>query len=58
MTAKKSASDKDFEKRFPNLAAERAADREEHVRRAMEAGMTRKQAERHADEEIAEGDDA
>lgn len=58
MAAKKSVQDTEFERKFPNLAAERAADREEHVRRAMEAGMTRKQAERHADEEIAEGDDA
>ena len=54
MPASKGAPEKDFEERFPNLAAQKAADREEHVRRAMQAGMTRKQAEKHADEEIEE----
>jgi hypothetical protein len=42
------------DKRFPNLAAEREWDREQHIRRAMASGLTRRQAERHADEELAE----
>lgn len=38
-------------KRYPNLAAERAWDREENIKGAMAGGMTRAQAERHADSE-------
>jgi len=40
--------------RFPNIEAERKFDREEHIRRAMAAGMTKAQAEKHADEEMRE----
>lgn len=39
---------------FPNLTAMKRLDREEHVRRAMAGGMTRAQAEEHADEELAD----
>jgi len=53
----KRAGRKDDDERYPNMAAERAADREEHIKRAMEAGMSRQQAERHADEEMAERDE-
>lgn len=38
--------------RFPNMTAQRDLDREEHVRRAQEMGATRRQASRHADEEV------
>ncbi|HUR25799.1 MAG TPA: hypothetical protein VM327_07290 [Candidatus Thermoplasmatota archaeon] len=41
--------------KFPNLAAERDWDRDQHIKQAMKAGMTRKQAERHADDELREG---
>lgn len=37
-----------------DLDAERAFDREEHVKRAMDAGLTRAQAEAHADDDMAE----
>lgn len=39
---------------FPNLEAERKFDREEHIRRAMANGMSRAQAEQHADEDMRE----
>jgi hypothetical protein len=39
--------------RFPNLAALEAWDREMHIRAAMSMGLTRKQAELHAEEEIS-----
>ena len=42
-------------KKFPNLAAEQDWDREQHVKQAMQAGMNRKQAEKHADDELREG---
>ncbi|HVL49867.1 MAG TPA: hypothetical protein VM889_15025 [Candidatus Thermoplasmatota archaeon] len=35
----------------------RRMDREAHVRKAMEAGLSREAAERHADEELADRDD-
>ena len=38
----------------PNLDRIREADREEHVRLGREAGLSRAQAERHADEEMGE----
>jgi len=34
--------------RYPNLSALRALEHAEHVRRAMQMGLTRSQAERHA----------
>jgi hypothetical protein len=40
-------------KRFPNIAAARAFDRAEHVKRAMASGMSRTEAERHADAEMS-----
>jgi hypothetical protein len=55
--AMKRASPTLKETEFPNLEAERAFDREEHIRRAMLAGMDRAQAERHADEDMAERDE-
>lgn len=42
-------------KKFPNLAAEHDWDREQHIKQAMQAGMTRKQAEKHADDELRDG---
>lgn len=49
---KKADRDPIDEKRYPNLAAERAFDRAEHVKRAMANGLSKKEAERHADEEL------
>jgi hypothetical protein len=43
---------------FPELSKAREFDREEHIRRSMAAGMTRQQAERHADEDLRERDDS
>lgn len=37
---------------LPELNKARAFDREEHIRRGMAAGLTREQAERHADEDL------
>src|SRR3989442_1412830 len=39
--------------RYPNLAAMEAWDREMHIRAAMAMGLTREQAERHVEEELA-----
>lgn len=41
--------------KFPNLAAERDWDRAQHIKQAIAAGMTKKQAERHADAELHDG---
>jgi hypothetical protein len=41
--------------RFPNLAAWYDWDREQHIRQAMRAGMTREQAEWHDADESREG---
>ena len=38
--------------KFPNLAARDAWDREQHVKRAMAAGLSRKEAVRHANAEV------
>lgn len=42
---------------FPNLTKIRDQDRELHIQKAMEMGMSRKEAERHADEDLSERDD-
>lgn len=39
--------------KYPNLAALEAWDREMHIRSAIKMGLTRAQAERHVEEEIA-----
>jgi hypothetical protein len=44
----------DEDERYPNLKAQRDWDRAEHVRKGMEAGLSKKEAERHADAEIRE----
>jgi hypothetical protein len=41
--------------RYPNLAAWHDWDREQHIRQAMQAGMTRGQAEWHDRDESREG---
>lgn len=41
------------DREFPNLAAMKAFDRQQHIQKAIEAGLTREEAERHADEEMA-----
>jgi hypothetical protein len=43
---------------LPELSKLRAFDREQHVKKGIEAGMTREEAERHADEDLRERDDA
>jgi hypothetical protein len=42
------------DEKYPNLAAQRDWDKAEHVRKGVEAGLTRKQAVRHANEEVHE----
>lgn len=42
------------EEQYPNLAALRAGDRQQHLRQARRAGLTRAQASRHADEHLRE----
>lgn len=46
------------EPEFPQLTAIHAFDRQQHIQRSMDAGMTREQAERHADEHLDERADA
>jgi hypothetical protein len=43
---------------FPNLTAMQADDRKHHIERAMAMGMTREEAERHADHDLADRDEA
>lgn len=43
---------------FPELTKIRAHDRQLHIQKAIEMGMTREEAERHADDELAERWDA
>lgn len=43
------------EGKYPNLAALRRGEHAQHVRRAMEMGMTRKEAQRHAREDERDG---
>lgn len=43
---------------YPELAKLRAFDRQEHVTRALAMGMTRDEAERHADDDMKHRDDA
>lgn len=37
---------------FPELERRRRFDREEHVKRGMAAGLSREEAEKHADEDL------
>ena len=46
------------EPEYPELTKLQAFDRQMHIQRSLDAGMTREQAERHADEDLAERDDA
>ncbi len=43
---------------LPELKKARDFDREWHIRKGIEAGLSRAEAERHADEDLAERDDA
>lgn len=38
------------EPEFPSLTALKDFDRQEHIQKSLEAGLTREQAEKHADE--------
>lgn len=40
------------EPEFKELQKIRAFDRQQHIQKALEAGMSREEAERHADDEI------
>ena len=40
------------EDKYPNLAAMRDGDRLQHIHQARRAGLTRKQASKHADEDL------
>lgn len=46
------------EPEFPNLTAMAAFDRQQHIQRSIEAGLTREQAEKHADEHLHERDES
>ncbi|HVM45749.1 MAG TPA: hypothetical protein VM582_07410 [Candidatus Thermoplasmatota archaeon] len=37
---------------FPNITAMRDFDRQQHIQRAIEAGLSREEAERHAEEHM------
>ena len=37
--------------RFPNMEAAKAVEREEHIKRAMAGGLSRKQAEKHVQDD-------
>lgn len=39
---------------FPELAERRAFDRQAHIARSLEAGLSREEAEKHADEDLAD----
>jgi len=41
-------------KDLPNLTKMRDLDRQQHIQKGLEMGLTREQAERHADEELRE----
>lgn len=45
------------EEKYPNLAALRRGDRAQHVAQARRAGLTRKQASRHADAHMSGRDE-
>ena len=45
------------EPEYPELTKLRAFDRQQHMQRSIEAGMTREEAERHADEHLGERND-
>lgn len=43
---------------FPELTKLRDFDRQQHIQKSIEAGMTREEAERHADEDLKDRDDS
>ena len=47
-----------MERKKSELEKIRAFDRQQHIQKAMEMGLTREEAERHADEEVGERGDA
>lgn len=42
------------EPELPNLTKIRAMDRQQHIAKALEMGLSREEAERHADEDLRE----
>lgn len=42
---------------FPNLTKMKAFDRQQHIQKAIEMGMSREEAERHADDDLKSRDD-
>lgn len=46
------------EPEFPELTRLRAFDRQMHIQKSIEMGMSREEAERHADHDLEDRDDA
>lgn len=38
---------------LPNITKMKAFDRQQHIQKSIEAGLSREEAERHADDEVA-----
>ena len=43
---------------FPELTRLKAFDRQQHIQKSIEMGMSREEAERHADHDLKDRDDA
>jgi hypothetical protein len=50
---RRTAEDEESAK-YPNLAAAKDWDKAQHVKKGMEAGLSKKEAQRHAEEEVRE----
>ena len=46
------------EPEFRELTRLKAYDRQQHIQKSIEAGMSREEAERHADEDLKDRDDS
>lgn len=42
---------------FPELTKLRAFDRQQHIQKSIEAGLSREEAEKHADHDLGDRDD-
>ena len=42
------------DEKYPNIAAERDWDKEQHIKKGIESGLGRKEATRHAEKDIRE----
>jgi hypothetical protein len=43
---------------FPNITRRKAFDRQQHIQKSLEMGMTREEAEKHADADLADREEA